>query len=254
MRTRDGCPGGLASGSPASNPPASREFREAGRRAGVRRPCELNRMTLCKRHAPKSPGGSWPPSRSWSRSAGSGSRWVTSWSSRGRGCTTPRRSARSWRSGRGTRRSTRPSTGWARSSWSAGRCSSRSWSRSSSRLLCYHDTGLDSPFRWYYLLSLLCCAIRYRPAIAWLTFGLHGLSFGVLAIVSGEGSEAASAWPLTVVMLAWVTWASSSLASMLKGAGSRPRAAQRRARGAIAPSSSVASPSGPTRSGPRRPG
>ena len=21
-------------------------------------------------------------------------------------------------------------------------------------LLCYHDTGLDSPFRWYYLLSL----------------------------------------------------------------------------------------------------
>ena len=23
-------------------------------------------------------------------------------------------------------------------------------------LLCYHDTGLDSPFRWYYLLSLIC--------------------------------------------------------------------------------------------------
>ena len=34
-------------------------------------------------------------------------------------------------------------------------------------LLCYHDTGLESPFRWYYLLSLICCAIRYRPAIAW---------------------------------------------------------------------------------------
>ena len=29
-------------------------------------------------------------------------------------------------------------------------------------LLCYHDTGLASPFRWYYLLSLICCAIRYR--------------------------------------------------------------------------------------------
>ncbi|MEJ7638332.1 MAG: histidine kinase dimerization/phospho-acceptor domain-containing protein, partial [Singulisphaera sp.] len=87
-------------------------------------------------------------------------------------------------------------------------------------LLCYHDTGLNSPFRWYYLLSALCCAIRYRPAIAWLTFGLHGLSFGVLAIVSGGGSEAVSAWALTIVMLAWVTWASSSLASMLKGAGS----------------------------------
>ncbi len=87
-------------------------------------------------------------------------------------------------------------------------------------LLCYHDTGLNSPFRWYYLLSALCCAIRYRPAIAWLTFGLHGLSFGVVAIVTGGGSEAVSAWALTVVMLAWVTWASSSLASMLKGAGS----------------------------------
>ncbi len=35
-------------------------------------------------------------------------------------------------------------------------------------LLCYHDTGLASPFRWYYLLSLICCAIRYRPAMAWL--------------------------------------------------------------------------------------
>src|SRR6516162_3617737 len=22
-------------------------------------------------------------------------------------------------------------------------------------LLCYHDTGIDSPFRWYYLLSLI---------------------------------------------------------------------------------------------------
>ncbi len=29
-------------------------------------------------------------------------------------------------------------------------------------LLCYHDTGLASPFRWYYLLSLICCSIRYR--------------------------------------------------------------------------------------------
>ncbi len=29
-------------------------------------------------------------------------------------------------------------------------------------LLCYHDTGLNSPFRWYYLLSLICCSIRYR--------------------------------------------------------------------------------------------
>ena len=43
-------------------------------------------------------------------------------------------------------------------------------------LLCYHDTGLASPFRWYYLLSLICCAIRYQPAVAWWTLGFHSIS------------------------------------------------------------------------------
>src|SRR3954468_17533549 len=52
-------------------------------------------------------------------------------------------------------------------------------------LLCYHDTGPASPFRWHYLLSLICCAIRYRPAIAWLTFGFHCLSLLALATVLG---------------------------------------------------------------------
>src|SRR5262249_16027341 len=32
-------------------------------------------------------------------------------------------------------------------------------------LLCYNDTGLASPFRWYYPLSLICCAIRYRRTL-----------------------------------------------------------------------------------------
>src|SRR6185312_15125246 len=50
-------------------------------------------------------------------------------------------------------------------------------------LLCYHDTGLDSPFRWYYLLSLICCAIRYRPATAWLTFGVHCASLLCLTTI-----------------------------------------------------------------------
>ena len=59
-------------------------------------------------------------------------------------------------------------------------------------LLCYHDTGLDSPFRWYYLLSLICCAIRYRPAIAWLTFGFHCLSLRRLAWSLGSGTTGAA--------------------------------------------------------------
>jgi signal transduction histidine kinase len=86
-------------------------------------------------------------------------------------------------------------------------------------LLCYHDTGLDSPFRWYYLLSLICCAIRYRQAIAWWTLGFHCVSLAILAWTLRFGAQNSSVWPLTVVIMAWVTWASSALASLLKAAG-----------------------------------
>src|SRR5258707_4545268 len=81
-------------------------------------------------------------------------------------------------------------------------------------LLCYHDTGLASPFRWYYLLSLICCAIRYRALTTWLTFGLHCVSLLALCGVLGfrEGFEAG--WPLTIAIMAWATWASSALASL----------------------------------------
>jgi two-component system, NtrC family, sensor kinase len=90
-------------------------------------------------------------------------------------------------------------------------------------LLCYHDTGLESPFRWYYLLSLICCAIRYRPVVAWWTLGFHCISLVSLAWSLGFGTEAKSAWPLTIVIMAWVTWASSSLAGLLKAAGEQLR-------------------------------
>lgn len=88
-------------------------------------------------------------------------------------------------------------------------------------LLCYHDTGLESPFRWYYLLSLVCCAIRYRPAIAWLTFGLHCLSLACLAVALKASPTELAAVFLTVIILAWVTWASASLAGLLKAMGAR---------------------------------
>src|SRR4051812_23306926 len=32
-------------------------------------------------------------------------------------------------------------------------------------LLCYHDAGLDSPFRYYYFLSIICCAVRHQSAV-----------------------------------------------------------------------------------------
>jgi two-component system NtrC family sensor kinase len=88
-------------------------------------------------------------------------------------------------------------------------------------LLCYHDTGLDSPFRWYYLLSLICCAIRYRPVVAWTTFGLHCLSLSALAWSLAAGRQDASGLALTIAILAWATWATASLAGLLTRTGER---------------------------------
>lgn len=86
-------------------------------------------------------------------------------------------------------------------------------------LLCYHDTGIGSPFRWYYLLSLVCCAIRDRPQVAWWTFMFHGLSFAILASVLGYDREGPAGWLLTVAIMAWVTWAASALATLLRVTG-----------------------------------
>jgi two-component system, NtrC family, sensor kinase len=86
-------------------------------------------------------------------------------------------------------------------------------------LLCYHDTGLSSPFRWYYLLSLICCSIRYRSAVAWWTVAFHSLSLLSLATVFGGPSFWNSTLPLTLTIMIWVTWACSSLAGSLHEAG-----------------------------------
>jgi signal transduction histidine kinase len=86
-------------------------------------------------------------------------------------------------------------------------------------LLCYHDTGLDSPFRWYYLLSLICCSIRNRAEVAWWALGFHALSLCALAGILGAAGRGGSSLPLTLAIMTWVTWASSSLAGSLRGAG-----------------------------------
>ena len=88
-------------------------------------------------------------------------------------------------------------------------------------LLCYNDAQLHSPFRWYYLLSIICCAIRYRPSIAWTTCGLHCLSFASLATVLGFDRRGLASVAETVVILACVAWASSALGSVLNATGAR---------------------------------
>ena len=85
-------------------------------------------------------------------------------------------------------------------------------------LLCYHDTGLSSPFRWYYLLSLICCSIRYRSAVAWWTFAFHSLTLLALGRILGVLSLWDSTLPLTWTIMAWATWACSSLAGSLHAA------------------------------------
>src|SRR5690606_16018059 len=88
-------------------------------------------------------------------------------------------------------------------------------------LLCHFDTGLESAFRFYYFLSLLVCAIRYVPAVTYATFALHSLSYSTLALMGTGGSVSWPTLTLTLVLMGWVTWASTALAALLKSASRR---------------------------------
>jgi two-component system NtrC family sensor kinase len=86
-------------------------------------------------------------------------------------------------------------------------------------LLCYHDAGLDSPFRYYYFLSVLCCAVRHPSSVTYATCALHCASLTMLAVALPEPGRNLFPLTLTVVMLGWVTWASNALALLLKRVG-----------------------------------
>ena len=97
-------------------------------------------------------------------------------------------------------------------------------------LLCHFDHGtasaFNSPFRFYYFLSLLVCAIRYSPRITYSTFALHAISFGTLAVrpsfwTGDESPEELTNYLLTLVLMGWVTWACAALATLIKSAGRR---------------------------------
>jgi two-component system, NtrC family, sensor kinase len=86
-------------------------------------------------------------------------------------------------------------------------------------MLCYAHQGLESAFRYYYILSLICCAIRHPPRVTYLTWALHSLSYLTLFGLLPAEQQNVSVLVLTLVILGWVTWASSSLASLLKQVG-----------------------------------
>jgi two-component system NtrC family sensor kinase len=89
-------------------------------------------------------------------------------------------------------------------------------------LLCYFDAGPESLFRYYYFLSLLVCAFRYSPWTTYLTLAIHVSSYAMLAF-SGEAHDSIQpvSFVLTIVFLAWVTWASTAMATLVLRASKR---------------------------------
>src|SRR5437667_4191879 len=86
-------------------------------------------------------------------------------------------------------------------------------------LLCYYDRGLESAFRYYYFLSLICSAIRHTPRVTYLTWALHAASYSGLFLAEPETERALAPWLMTLVVLGWVPWASAALALLLKQVG-----------------------------------
>jgi signal transduction histidine kinase len=86
-------------------------------------------------------------------------------------------------------------------------------------LLCFFHGGLESGFRYYYILSLICCAIRHPSWVTYSTCAMHCTSFGVLYLALPPAQRQPLPLLLTPVVLGWVTWASDALAQLLKAVG-----------------------------------
>lgn len=86
-------------------------------------------------------------------------------------------------------------------------------------LLCHFQDGLDSPFRYYYLLSLICCAIRHATYVTYATYALHSASYAVLFFALPGTERRPLTLLLMLVVLGWMTWAADSLATLLKSVG-----------------------------------
>jgi len=89
-------------------------------------------------------------------------------------------------------------------------------------LLCHFDRGLDSPFRYYYFLSLLICAMRYSPAVIYATYALHAASYSTLAFSHGLNTrEDLVSLLLMLVFMGWGTWAITTLTLLIRDTGRR---------------------------------
>jgi signal transduction histidine kinase len=86
-------------------------------------------------------------------------------------------------------------------------------------LLCYYHGGLESSFRYYYLLSLVCCAIRHPSRVTYATWAIHAASVTLLYLALPAEARRPVSLALTLVVLGWVTWASDAMALLLKRVG-----------------------------------
>ncbi|MFN0199248.1 MAG: sensor histidine kinase [Planctomycetaceae bacterium] len=85
--------------------------------------------------------------------------------------------------------------------------------------LCHFDQGLNSPFRYYYFLSLLVCALRHAPGVTYFTLAAHGASYAALVfsrhIPTGEEIQS---FLLMFFWMGWVTWASTAFSKLISAA------------------------------------
>lgn len=85
-------------------------------------------------------------------------------------------------------------------------------------LLCYFEHGLDSPFRFYYLLAIICGAFRHPPGVTVFTCVLAALSYCALLFFVPVRSGDWTTLLFTLVVLLWVTGAAVALTRLLRRA------------------------------------
>src|SRR5208282_1089518 len=68
-------------------------------------------------------------------------------------------------------------------------------------LLCFYHGGLESAFRYYYLLSLLGCAIRYSSRVTYATCALHCAGYTALYLALPADRGRLLTLALTLVVL-----------------------------------------------------
>ncbi len=83
-------------------------------------------------------------------------------------------------------------------------------------LLCNYEEGISSTFRYYYFLSILCCALRYSPQITATCFAFHCISYGVLFFIQDNNNQSKNLILLNLIIMGWIAWASTALTSLLK--------------------------------------